>query len=593
MTAKTARSRCSRPLPKSILDKLCKRGLITDRAAALRCPPKWGSPIDLKAVPGSYFDVDAVEKVVEAFRGLRHTKARWAGRVFEPDPWQVLWILAPVFGWKHADGTRVIRTVWIEIPRKNGKSALSSGLGIVLLTADGEIGAEVYAAATSRDQAGIVHEEAKKMIRRSPRLGKAVANKRIELLAGVIKVPRTGSIFRAISKLADVAHGLNVSAAIVDEVHVHRRRELIDAIETGTGARSQPLVVLITTADEGDDTTIYAEKHKDVVSQAEQTTEYDPSLYGVIWAADEKADPLDEATWESCNPGLDITISREYLRKEAKKARRNPSYLPTFCRLHLNRRIREKPRWIQLERWDRGGGLISYEGLKGRAGYGGLDLGSVEDFTSWTVVLPGTVRTVDDNDEPVERDGFDIWQRFWIPEGALDRRPELAPTFQAWAEEGWLEITDGDATDYDVVETRIGEDAEHLELVEFAYDPWQAENLRQRLVDGGLKGWKCPQSMAHMAEPSKQLEHLVLNHALNHGGNPVLRWMVSNAIAKRDANGNVKPDRAHSPEKIDGVVTLVMAIAAATREREAAPPAPAAAASGGEDLFRPTGRLDI
>ena len=205
----------------------------------------------------AYFDEAAVDRVVRALGNLRHTKGRWARSPLVLDPWQVEHIVAPVFGWKYrSSGLRIRRTAWVELPRKQGKSTISSGLAIVLLAADGELGAEVYSAAGSKEQARIVHEPAKQMVRWSPVLaGKLVVK------ADVITVPGTGGIFRVVSSIADLAHGLNVSGAVIDEVHVHKSRDLIDALETGTGAREQPLVIFITTPDEGDEFSIYAEKH--------------------------------------------------------------------------------------------------------------------------------------------------------------------------------------------------------------------------------------------------------------------------------------------------------------------------------------------
>ncbi|WP_254392875.1 terminase large subunit domain-containing protein, partial [Streptomyces buecherae] len=193
-----------------------------------------------KDAPGAYFDVPSARRALDAVQSFRHTKGRWGSTPLKLDPWQVVWVIAPIFGWLAYDpelgrAVRVIRSAWIEVPRKNGKSTLSSGIGLVLLLADREIGAEVYAAAGSLPQAERVFDDAKRMA-----LTSRAARGRVEVLRGLIRVPRTGGVFRALSKIAETAHGLNVSGAIVDEVHVHKRRDLIDAIETGTGARDQP-----------------------------------------------------------------------------------------------------------------------------------------------------------------------------------------------------------------------------------------------------------------------------------------------------------------------------------------------------------------
>lgn len=549
--------------------------------------PKRGSPF---YVPGVWFDQEAVDRVLRAMRSMRHSKGRWAGVHFEPEPWQVEHIIAPAFGWKHPDGTRVVREVWVELPRKNGKSTLAAALALVLLVADGEMGAEVYSAATGKDQARIVFSEAKNMGSRTPAL-----KGKLRLLADVITVPKTAGIYRVLSKVADAAHGLNVSGYTIDEVHVHRSRELIDVITTGTGAREQPLGFFLTTADDDDPTSIYAEYHDDVIAQAEQveagTVPFDPTFYGVIFGAPDEADPFDERTWEAANPGLDVTVLRPYLAKQAAKAKRTPSFLPTFCRLHLNQRGRSNERWLPLDDWRGAGGTVPK--LDGERCFGGLDLSSTDDLTAWLLVFPRTITWRDVKPHQVV-EGYDVLARFWLPRAAVERRPKLRPMLEAWERAGWLTVTDGDVVDFDRVEHDIGVDAERFDVVEFAYDPWQAENLRQRLLDGGLLGWKCSQRMASMAAPSQEVERLVGLRGFRHGGNPVLTWCVANAKAKRDTEGNVKPDKAKSSEKIDGVTALVMATGAAIRERDPAMPAPSTATgTDGGDVFAPSGKLSI
>lgn len=547
--------------------------------------PRWRTPTveDLAPVDrpdGIVFDVTRVDRVLRALAGLRHTKGKWARTPLRLDAWQIVYVVAPAFGWVDvAEGARVVREAWIEIPRKNGKSTMASGLGIVLLVADGEAGAEVYAAATSRGQAGVIFDEAKRMLTTAP----ALAGK-TQGLTDVIRVPGTGGIFRALSRIADAAHGLNVSGATVDEVHVHKSRDLIDAIVTGTPARAQPLVVFLTTADDGDETTIYAERHGDVVALAEGHVAPDLTTYGVIFAADEGADPFARETWATANPGLGVSVAEDYLVAQAEKARRLPSYLATFERLHLNLRRTSRGAWIGLGRWDDGGGIIDEEYLRGRRAFAGLDLGATDDFTAWVLLFPDTLVWHDD-DRTLEVDGFHVLPRIWVPETALEKRERMAPKIRAWEREGFLTITEGDATDYHgSVKPQIFRDAETFDLVEFAFDPWQSESLRQELMDGGVEGWKCSQRLTHLAHPTRRFEELVMSRALNHGGHPVLRWMLSNTVLLRDGDGNAKPDKRKSAEKIDGVVAAVMALAAALRDRAEEPPSEGfALMMGGDD----------
>lgn len=542
------------PVPRSALLELGLSDEQVDDAAA-RAPQVVAFQAD--RVDGAWFDVAAVGRALKAFRALRHTKTRrWFGQPLEPEPWQVVWVLAPTFGWKHPDGARIVRVLYVEVPRKNGKSTLSSGLGLVLLAADGEPGAEVYAAAGSLDQAKIVHGAARKMVDASPQF-----RSRLQVLANVIEYPKTGSIFRALSRVAEAAHGLNVHGGIIDELHVHRSRDLVDAIETGTGARDQPLIVFITTADEGEDGTIYAEKHG-YTEQVAQATVTDPSHFGVIWAADEADDPFDPATWAKCNPGLGVTVNEAYIAKEAKKAASSPGYYPTFLRLHLNRRIRQRAKWFDPLAWDQTGAqLLSAPDLAGRECYGGLDLANTRDFTAYGWLFP-----------PVEGDAdggkWKFLARLYLPAAAVERRGRMKAQILTWAEQGWVTITDGNTTDYDRIEGDIAGDADRFDVVELAYDPWNSPQTVQHLQDGGMTVWPLHQTIAKLNSPSKQLDIWVAEGRLNTGGNPALRWMALNAITRGDSQGNFAPDKKHSEDNIDGVAALVNAVGAAIRERE-------------------------
>lgn len=600
-----ALSTCDRPgtfpIPDAAVEQLEQRGWLSDGWEAtpplVVTPAPSGDRRDRNYVKGCSFDLERVDRVCRAFAALPHIKGRWRGRPLRLEPWQLLYLVGPVFGWvaPNDDGelVRVIRAVWEEVARKNGKTTQASGTGLVLLAADGEPGPEVYAAAAARDQATQVFEPAKQMALQSSAL-----RGKIKPLTNVLRCPGNGGIFRVLSKRDDVAHGLNVSGAVIDEVHVHRSRLLIDAIETGTGARLQPLVWFITTADDGSTTTIYAEKHDLVVNLAHGAVDPDPSTFGAIWAAEETDDPFAEATMRKANPNLGVSVSLSYLQKEATKAKNTPSYRPTYERLHLNLRRSQIVRWFDMHRWDwNAGAMIDRGELRGRDCYGGLDLSTTEDFTAWALVFPNPAIPVwlPDEQRTVERPGLDVLVRLWVPEAAVARRKDMRATLDQWARNGWIRITEGDVIDYAVVEQEIGQDAELFNIAEFAYDPWQAENLRQRLLDGGLEGWKCPQTIQSLAGASAELErHLGLG-TWHHGGNPAVSWMASNAVARRDAEGRLKPDRKNSPEKIDALVASVMAVAAEMRLHEESMPPPATGQAVGDErsVLRPPGRLKL
>lgn len=509
--------------------------------------PLWQTPLP-PDVPGAWFDQAAVDKVVKALKALRHTKGQWAGHSFELEAWQLEYLVAPVFGWKHPDGSRIIRTVWFEVPRKNGKSTISSGLALVLLCADGEMGAEVYAAAGSREQAKIVFGEARKMALATPALRNG-----LEILTNALVAPKTGSVLRALSRMAEAAHGLNVHGGIVDEVHVHKSRHLIDAIETGTGARSQPLIIFVTTANDGDETTIYAEKHNYAVQLAKGVV-HDPTFYGAIWAAEDTDDPFAESTWRKANPGLGTTVSLEYVRKEAARAKSIPAYFPSFCRLTLNRRIRAENRAMSIADWDASAGLVVPERLEGRVCYGGLDLSSTQDITAFELVFP--------NDDGT----YEVLSHFWTPGETLAERErrDQAP-YQHWVDQGVMTATPGAVIDTRQVARDIIRMGERFDIREIAYDRWGASETRLNLEDAGLAVVDMGQGYASMSAPTKGLLDLVVSRKLRHGGHPVLRWMADNLVVRTDPSGNMKPDKEKSRQKIDGMSALIMALDRAMR----------------------------
>ncbi|CAM5247550.1 terminase [Streptomyces spiroverticillatus] len=540
------------PVP---LDALRQLGLSEDEiAAALESRPLVVAAQAANA-PGAYFDVAAARRAVDAIQSFQHTKGRWGNSRLKLDPWQVVWVIAPIFGWLAHDAelgraVRVIRSAWIEVPRKNGKSTLSSGIGLVLLLADREIGAEVYAAAGSLPQAERVFDDAKRMA-----LTSRAVRGRVEVLRGLIRVPRTGGLFRALSKIAETAHGLNVSGAIVDEVHVHKRRDLIDAIETGTGARDQPLVIFITTADEGTEGSIYDEKHT-YTRRCADSVVTDPGHYGVIWAAEESDDPFDERTWYKANPGLGASPSLAYMRREANKARSTPSYFPTFCRLSLNRRMRAASRWLPLSLWDENAGVVNDKAFRYRRAWGGVDLSAVADLSAWVLAVESRVPGVE----------LELVARFWLPEERVDElEQQLQVPLREWVDAGLLTLTEGDAIDYDAIEKQIVADCRRLDVQRISYDRMFAGQLVQRIESKtrGIDVVPVAQTYLGMSPGCKELERLLREGQIRHGGNPVLRWNASVVEVYRDGNDNmrpVKPDRGKSSSRIDGIAAAVMAL---------------------------------
>jgi len=496
---------------------------------------------------GLHFDRAAAEHAVQFFGLLKHSKGEWAGQRFDPAPWQkfILWSL---FGWKRADGLRRFRTAFIEVPRKNGKSTLSAGIGLYLMTADGEPGAEVYSAATKRDQAKITWEEAVRMVDASPALGAMIRHWRA---SDTLLMEATRSKFVPLGADADTMDGLNVHGAIVDELHAHRTSAVVDVLDTATGARRQPMTFEITTA--GFDRESICYQHYVYSRQILTHAVQDDSWFAFIAELDESESWLDEVAWAKANPNLNVSVKLDDLQRKAEKAKVMPAAQNGFLRLHLDVWTQQSDRWIDLDLWEENfRGAVTAESLAGRAGYGGLDLSAVADLTAWVLAFPR-----DDGSEII-----DLWCRFWCPESRLtDSSNRYAEQYQAWAMAGFLTVTPGNAIDYAQVKADVLADASHFRVIDVNVDRlFQGYSLSMELQDEGMAVLGMGQGFLSMAAPMKTFERLLLERKLNHGGNPVLRFMAGNVAVRQDPAGNLKPDKAESQGRIDGIVATVMAL---------------------------------
>lgn len=518
-------------------------------------PPLYKTP-EADTVDGAVFDPDRVDRVIRSFGFLRHTQGEMAGRPLNPDPWQVAYVLAPVFGWVAPDPdtgeyVRIVNSLYVDVPRKNGKSTLSGGIAIYMTAADQEQGAQVIAAASTRDQARFVFDPVRSLVEKSPDLrGRLIPR------AGKILHPKSGSYFQVISSVADAQHGANIHSAVVDELHIHKSGDLLEALETGTGSRRQPLIVIITTADEGKPGTVYARKRKTIESLARGSIT-DPRTYGVIWAAEAEDDPFAVATMRKANPGYGISPKARYLQAKAAEAKNDPAALNAYLRLHLGRRVKQGEAYISLDQWDANtGDPIDEMELAGRTCYGGLDLASVSDVTALCLLFP-----YEDGTE-----GYHSLFRFWVPE---DRIPDLdkrtAGNASAWVRAGYLRTTPGNVTDYGYIEEQVLADYEYFDVQSIGFDRWNATHLSTNLINEGIPMVQVGQGYASMSPALKEAKRLVMkgrpdDPRMHHGGNPVMRWMTDNLTVAVDPAGNVKPDKGNAQDKIDGWSALCNAI---------------------------------
>jgi len=502
---------------------------------------------------GLVFDEEAAAHAISFFAFLRHSKGEWAGSPLVLEGWQQF-IQAMLFGWMKVgkDGglLRRFRVAYIEVPRKNGKTTMAAGDGLYLFDADGEPGAEVYTAATKRDQARIAHAEATRMVKASPFL-----RRHIQVFRDNLSIPARACKFEPLGRDADSMDGLNVHGAIIDELHAHKNREVYDVLDTATGSRRQPLIMSITTA--GFDRHSVCFGLHDYTQKVLDRVVEDDSHFGIIYSIDEGDDWADEQTWAKANPNLGVSVKIEDLRRKAVKAKAMPSALNAFQRLHLNVWTQAESRWMSPDAWGACGLPVPEDGLRGRTCYMGLDLSSTTDISALVLVFPP-----EGADDP-----FSVVCRFWIPEESMRERSnrDRVP-YDVWVRQGYMMATPGNVIDYDFILAEIDDLAQRYDIGELAFDRWGATKLIQDIQEQGQTVVQFGQGFASMSGPMKELEKLVLSKKIAHGNNPVLTWMANNLVATQDPAGNVKPDKARSTEKIDGMVALIMGLDRAIRK---------------------------
>lgn len=509
--------------------------------------------MDTGAERGLSFDQTEAKKAIAFFSLLKHSKGEWAGQTIILEPWQqfILWVL---FGWKREDGTRRFRTAYQEIARKNGKSTIAAGVGLYLMIADNEPGAEIYTAATKRDQARITHAEATRMVKSSPALRKEIRSFKDNL-----HIPDTASKYEPLGADADSMDGLNVHGAIIDEVHAHKDRRVWDVLETATGSRRQPLMFAITTA--GYDRQSLCFGQHEYTEKILSGIIKDDSFFGIIFTLDEGDDWQDENVWVKSNPNLGVSKKIDDMQRLAKQAKEIPSKLFAFLRLHLNIWTQSETKWVPLEHWQACGRAVDATGLRGRTCYGGLDLSSTSDITALLLVFP----------PQADGDDFQVLCHFWIPEEAMiERSRRDRVPYDAWVRQGYIMATPGNVIDYDFVLSQIDDDMQAYDLQEVAFDRWGATKIAQDLIELGGEEFMVQfgQGFASMSPPMKELEKLILSHQIAHGNNPVLNWMADNLVSRQDPAGNIKPDKEKSIEKIDGMVALIMGLDRAIRHQD-------------------------
>ena len=479
------------------------------------------------------------DRAVQVINNLTHTKGPAARKSFNLRPWQEE-IIRKMFT-QRADGLRQYRTCLLMLPRKNGKSEMAAALAVYFLMFDGEIGGEVYSAASDKDQAALVFNVAAEMIRNDPEL--LAQCDIIDSQKRIVHRP-SGSFYRAISAEAYSKHGFNASVVIYDELHAAPNRELYDVLSTSQGARLQPYMIVITTAGYDRKSILWElyEHGQKVLAKPEM----DPTFLPILFEAPRDADWLDEAVWHLANPALGDFRSLEEMRIAAARAKAIPAQENTFRRLYLNQWTEQAERWLPMREWD----ACRQDGadLRGKRCFIGMDLSSTRDLTALVAVFP-------------DGDCFDVRAAFFVPkENTAERERQDHVPYAQWIREGHIFTTPGNVVDYEAVRRKINEWAHIYDVESVTFDPWNATHLVTLLSE--QDGFKCVsmrQGFASLSAPTKSLEKAILSRQLRHDGHPVLSWCISNCAVEQDPAGNLKLSKKESTEKIDGAYALVMA----------------------------------
>ena len=482
---------------------------------------------------------------------LPHVKGPLAGQMITLEPWQIF-ILSTVFGWVKSDGNRRFRRSYIEVPRGNAKSTLSSAVGLYMLAADREGGAEVYSLATTRDQARIVFGDAQTMARMSPGFRSRFS---VNVGAHNMHVLQTGSKFEALSAEGSTLDGLNIHLGCIDELHAHKTRTVYDVVETGTGKRDNSLLWVITTA--GSNRSGICYEVRSFVTKLLNKVFEDDSQFGIIYGLDEGDDWTHKDSLIKANPNWGISVREEILAPLQAKAMQLPSAVNNFKTKHLNEWVSADKSWMDMRAWDAGMNPdLELDQFLGQPCWVGLDLASKTDIAALVMLF----------EHPDTPDAFAVFCKYYLPEDTVQAAGNSQ--YQGWSHTGRLSVTPGNVIDFSWIEADLLEISSKFSVESVAFDPFQATQLSTRMLAEGLPMIEVRPTVLNFSEPMKTLEALVLQKKLVHDGDPVLAWMASNVVAHTDVKDNIYPRKERAENKIDGIVALIMALSRAIKPGE-------------------------
>lgn len=503
---------------------------------------------DLKRKGWRYkFDAEKANRVCRILENFPHIKGEWArrGELLKLEGWQ-LFIVCSIFGWvDRKTGLRRFRTVYIEVPRKNAKSTLAAAIGLYMLGLDDEAGAEVYSAATTRDQARIVFTDAQAMARRST----AYRNKTgAEVVAHNIHILSRASKFEALSRESSGLDGLNIHCGIIDELHAHKTREIYDVIETATGARQQPLVLCVTTA--GSNRSGICYEVRGYLLKILDGIAEDDTFFGLVYTLDEGDDWTDPKVWQKANPNYGVSVYPDDIARLAKKALEMPAARNNFLTKRLNVWVNADTAWMDMRRWEAcGDPELVPDDFEGHDCIIGFDLASKVDMAARMQLFQQP------RDDGIHYFAFG---KYYLPEETAENGTNSQ--YSGWAEQGLLTLTPGNVIDYGYIEDDLKDDGSRFQVKEVPYDPFQATQFSTRMAAEGFEMVELRPTVLNFSEPMKELEKLVLSGHFHHNGDPILTWMASNVVCHTDAKDNIYPRKERRENKIDGVIALLMAL---------------------------------
>lgn len=500
-----------------------------------------------------YFDEREAWNICDFAEMMEHTKGRWKTPTIKLERWQRFYF-GSLFGWRRFNdegsprrtNPRRFRYVYSQIARKNAKSTMAAIIGLYCLLLEDEVGAEIYSAATKRDQARIVFDAAKAMVSKN----KFLSNK-LDIFKNNISDLKTLSKFEPLSSDSKTLDGLNVHCAIADEMHAYKDSKVWNVLETATGARENPLMLGITTA--GYERAIalslyhYSEKVLDEIIE-------DDGFFVFITEMDEGDDWTDPTTWKKANPNLGVSVFEKQLSAVCKKAQEIPTEQNDFLCKHLNVWVNQSVAWIPYDAWKQCRGEYNEAALEGRECFGGLDLSSTQDITAFVLVFP-----------PIEEgEPYKFVYRFWVPQNNIEKRSRGMSVdkmpYDAWLRDGYIKTTEGSQIDYNYIEKEIKELSERFKINSIAFDPFKATQTVQNLMAEGFDMALFSQTAKYFHDPMDHFIGLLLDKKINHGDHPAMNWMASNMLARHDVNMNMAPDKKNAKDKIDGVVALLMGL---------------------------------